>query len=168
MPDLPGAALADSATEYLVFQLGGQEYAISAQDVDEVRAFEPPVRKIGSAPFALGVLNVRGASVTILDLRLRLGLVAHFGSGTTTLLLRLPSGMTGVVVDSVSGTVRLASHGIRPMAVASDSRGAGLIKGLAMICHNGWQRPLVVMDCYSLLPAGKPYPSLAGLASWKI
>ncbi|TAM60683.1 MAG: chemotaxis protein CheW, partial [Rhodanobacter sp.] len=69
-------------TQYLAVNLAHEEYAIDLLAVREIRAWTP-VTRIPQAPsYVMGVLNLRGAIVPVLDLRLRFGLVALYSSRT--------------------------------------------------------------------------------------
>lgn len=154
----PGA---DGAGEYLAFRLRGQEYAADILDVQEIRHFEQPTRMLGAADFVLGVQNLRGAIVPILDLRLRLGLPASYDSQTVTVLLNLAAGTVGLVVDSVSDVVTLAGEDIQPMPALNDSADVRLFQGLASTCQGELARTLVLVNFEALLPAGKPLSKLS-------
>ena len=61
--------------EVLTFRLGNEEYGIDILSVQEIRSFEAPTRIANSQPQVLGVLNLRGLIVSIVDLRVQLGLM---------------------------------------------------------------------------------------------
>jgi purine-binding chemotaxis protein CheW len=100
-----------SETEVLLFQLGAEQYAIALELLQSVH----PVRGItavpGAPPTVVGILNVRGEIVTILDLAAAFG---SKGSGPNNaaarvLLVDAPTGgRVGLLVDDVLGVRRLA------------------------------------------------------------
>jgi purine-binding chemotaxis protein CheW len=61
-------------TSYLSFLLGGNEYAIDIVRVREVIEYETPTKVGASAPSVLGVINLRGTLVPVIDLKLKFGL----------------------------------------------------------------------------------------------
>lgn len=64
---------AGPATEYLAFTLGGEEYGVDIQKVQELRGYDA-VTQIANAPaYMKGVVNLRGIIVPIIDLRIKLG-----------------------------------------------------------------------------------------------
>jgi purine-binding chemotaxis protein CheW len=67
-------AASSSGTEYLSFRLAGEEYGIDILKVQELRGFEAPRRIAVAAESVLGVVNLRGDSVPIVDLRVHFGL----------------------------------------------------------------------------------------------
>jgi chemotaxis signal transduction protein len=62
--------------EFVSFVSGGQGYCIEVARVREIRRWSP-VTTLPHAPrYFLGVMNLRGAVIPIIDLALRLGLAA--------------------------------------------------------------------------------------------
>jgi purine-binding chemotaxis protein CheW len=78
----PGAAAdadtQDDAAAYLTFDLDGQIFAVAVQCVREILDTQPITRLPNSSHDLLGVIDVRGASVPIVDL------TAHLGIGSST------------------------------------------------------------------------------------
>jgi purine-binding chemotaxis protein CheW len=97
------------------FRLGAEEYGIDILAVREIRAFERPTR-IASAPaFILGVINLRGVIVPIVDLRIKFGVGEAAYDGTTVvIILNVANRVLGIVVDSVSDVLPLKDEEIRP------------------------------------------------------
>jgi purine-binding chemotaxis protein CheW len=71
----PSSASAPSAsTAYLTFVLAGDEYAVDIGRVREVIDYQAPTPVASAAPAVLGVINLRGVVVPLIDLRLKFGL----------------------------------------------------------------------------------------------
>ena len=67
-----GSLLARATSgEYLSFRLGAEEYGIGILKVQEIRGYQTPTRIVGAPVYVCGVLNLRGAIVPVVDLRLR-------------------------------------------------------------------------------------------------
>lgn len=64
----------DESSRWVTFELAGQLYGLEILKVQEVLADTEIESVPGAAAQILGVANLRGAIVTILDLRMRLGL----------------------------------------------------------------------------------------------
>ena len=62
------------ARENLVFTLGDEEYGINILKVQEIRGYDTVTRIANSPPYLKGVINLRGAIVPIVDLRIKFGL----------------------------------------------------------------------------------------------
>ncbi|CUU38056.1 CheW-like domain-containing protein, partial [Armatimonadetes bacterium GXS] len=62
----------DAHTEkYLVFQIGNESYAIPLLQVQEIRSFTPVTRVPNAPNYVLGVMNLRGNIIAVLDARTR-------------------------------------------------------------------------------------------------
>lgn len=105
-----------SVNEFLTFRLGTEEYGIDILHVQEIRSYEDPTRIANAPGYILGVVNLRGVIVPIVDMRLRFGLTdISVGGATVTIVLSLGSRMVGIVVDSVSDVVTLGPQNMRPV-----------------------------------------------------
>lgn len=102
--------------EFLAFKLGDQEYGFDILRVREIRSYERPLRVANAPAHLLGMLNLRGAIVPIVDLRIHFGLAeARFDTVTITVLLQRDSHVVGVVVDAVSDVLALTAEELRPL-----------------------------------------------------
>ena len=134
--------------ECLSFRLGEEEYGIDILAVREIRAFEKPTR-IASAPaFILGVVNLRGVIVPIVDLRIKFGVAeARYDGSTVVIILNVANRVLGMVVDSVSDVVALKDEEIRPAPEFSSAIEASYVRGLASL--EG--RLLILVDIHALM-----------------
>ena len=97
------------------FRLGGAVFGIDAQMVQEVVKFGDitPVRH--APPHVVGIRNLRGRIVTVIDLRARLDLGAVAASGDNRILIVEWQGEpVGLLVDSVSDTVSASPEDVAP------------------------------------------------------
>jgi chemotaxis signal transduction protein len=94
--------------EYLSFRLGAEEYGIDILAVREIRPFERPTRIANAPEFILGVVNLRGVIVPIVDLRIKFGMAqALYDGSTVVIILNVADRVLGIVVDSVSDVLPL-------------------------------------------------------------
>jgi purine-binding chemotaxis protein CheW len=138
--------------EYLAFRLGEEAYGVNILGIQEIRFYEQPTRVAGSPPHVRGILNLRGVSVPVLDLRVCFGLDAHFDASTVTVVIT-PSGeqVVGLIVDSVSDVVALEDAQLRSMPTLSESNDASYIQGLGSIQQEGVERTLLLLDIPQLM-----------------
>jgi len=79
---------AGDVDQYLSFMLGGEEYALNILNVREVRSWEGAAHMPNTPQYIRGVINLRGAIIPIVDLRLRLGMEAiEDGDNTVVIVL---------------------------------------------------------------------------------
>jgi purine-binding chemotaxis protein CheW len=115
-PATPAPATGPWPGTVLSLSLAGQAFAIDIACVREIRSFEPPTPLPGAAAGVLGVINLRGTIVPVIDLRCRLGLPARAGgAGSAVVVVEQPSRLDGVVVDAVDDVLEIAPSQWRPV-----------------------------------------------------
>jgi purine-binding chemotaxis protein CheW len=138
----------DASQEFLTFVLGGEEYAIDILRVQEIRGYDA-VTPIAHAPeFIKGVINLRGAIVPIIDLRIKFGLgKAEYTAFTVVVVLNIGSRVVGVVVDAVSDVINVRDSQMHPPPELSRAVDLRYITALAMLD----ERMLIVLDIEGLM-----------------
>lgn len=159
------ATAADEAAQYLTVNLGNEEYGVDILAVREIRGWTP-VTRIPQAPsYVLGVLNLRGAIVPVLDLRLRFQLAREEYTATTVTVIVMVSGRQfGVVVDAVSDVVEVAPSGIRPVPDMGTTVDTEYLKGLTSV----GERMVLLLDVDRLLQPQDAQMLEAALASSEV
>ena len=87
---------------YLSFNLGVEEYAVPLLAVREVIAMPEYTPVPYTPPYFLGIMNLRGQVISIMDLRQKLGVKPLQQAETTVIICDLGGASIGVVVDSVN------------------------------------------------------------------
>lgn len=141
--------------QILCFALAGEAYGIPILKVREIQA-SASITRIPKAPaFMPGVINLRGAIVPIIDLRLRFGLGAPPEGGRPVMVIVEVQGRTlGMRVDAVSEVVDLEADRVQPPPdwggeAAPDRE---FISGLAHLTDpEGTETMLILLDLERLL-----------------
>lgn len=128
----------DLGDEYLTFSLAGEEYGVDILRVQEIRGWEPVTRVPNSPEYVKGVLNLRGAIVPIIDLRVRFNLpMEEYSSLTVVIVLSVKDKNDGhvriisVVVDEISDVVRARLSDIQTTPKFGSALDTEYISGLA-------------------------------------
>ena len=105
--DRAAGAKVSEAGELLTFVVDGQHYGVDILRVQEIRGWESVTRMPNTPEHVRGVLNLRGAIVPIIDLRIRLGMpTIDYEPTTVIVVLQVMGGSSvrtmGIVVDAVS------------------------------------------------------------------
>ncbi len=109
-------ALIGSIREFLAFKLGTEEYGIDILRVQEIRSFEQPTRIANAPSHVLGVVNLRGTIVPIVDMRVRFNLEqSAYDAFTVVIVLHIGQRVVGMVVDGVSDVITLTPEQLRPV-----------------------------------------------------
>lgn len=135
-----GSQAAGAATEqYLTFELAGELFAIPILAVQEIRGWEP-VSRIPRAPsYVLGVIDLRGAVVPVVDLRARLSIERRETTSTTVVIVvRIESSAAGnvtvgCVVDAVSDVANVGSAAIGRAPAICGSVDSHFLSGVASL-----------------------------------
>jgi purine-binding chemotaxis protein CheW len=80
------AAKAD-ATQFVTLGVDGEVFAVEVEAVHEILDLRPVARMPSAPPYMLGLIDVRGQSVPVLDLRVKLGLAAKAATHHTRILV---------------------------------------------------------------------------------
>jgi purine-binding chemotaxis protein CheW len=138
------------ALEYLAFTVGGEEYGIDIQTVQELRGYAA-VTRIANAPAHMkGVVNLRGIIVPIVDLRIKLGCSDPvYDQFTVVVILNLSAGTIGIVVDRVSDVTTLTQDQIKPPPAMGAGIDIAYVTGLGAL--DG--QMLILVDIDSMLAA---------------
>ena len=122
----------DQGSEYLTFRLGGYNFGLDILDVQEIIGL-PRVTRLPNAPsYVLGVINLRGMVVPVMDLRAKLNLVSQDAQEAVVIVVRWGEKIMGALVDAVNDVVMLQEANIQHPPEITKAVGKEHIKGL---CH---------------------------------
>jgi purine-binding chemotaxis protein CheW len=104
--DLQGAG------KYLAFWLGKEEFAVPVGRIREIIPWQEITPVPQAASYVLGVINLRGKVVPVMDLRLRLGMASQERGPRACIVVMQPDARRarspiGVVVDGVSEVLQI-------------------------------------------------------------
>ncbi|KRH99682.1 chemotaxis protein CheW [Curvibacter sp. PAE-UM] len=132
-----------SIREFLAFKLGREEYGIDILRVQEIRSYEQPTRMANAPSFILGVMNLRGVIVPIIDMRIKFGLAeVKYDNFTVVIVLNIGTQVVGMVVDAVSDVIALTPEQQRPVPEFS----AAIDSNQVMAIGSVQDRMLVLLD----------------------
>ena len=146
------AAVAAGSNQVLTFTLGNETYGVDILRVQEIRGYSPVTRIPQSPAHVLGVLNLRGSIVPIVDLRMRFNLErAEYTPLTVIIVLSVESPVGrrdfGVVVDGVSDVIDVAVGDVKPAPELGAQVNTEFISGLAAVSG----RMLMLLDIDQLI-----------------
>jgi purine-binding chemotaxis protein CheW len=102
------------AGKYLTFFLGNEEYGLEILTVHEIIGMMPVTRVPRMPEFILGVVNLRGKVIPVVDLRIRFGLAAEPSPDVCIIVVQVHGLQLGIVVDRVSEVVTVNAADIEP------------------------------------------------------
>jgi purine-binding chemotaxis protein CheW len=90
---------------YLSFTLGKEDYAIPLLSVKEVIA-PPEITPVPHTPnYFMGIMNLRGQVISVLDLRVKLSIKPSDSSETAVIICDLGGLSLGVMVDAINAVL---------------------------------------------------------------
>jgi purine-binding chemotaxis protein CheW len=105
----------DPVMHVVVFTLGGERYALPIARVQEVIRHAQP-RPVGSrVPFVAGVIELRGRIVPVCDIAARVGARPGRSDQQKIVIVDLPGGQAGVLVDAVDEVVTVPEAQLAPV-----------------------------------------------------
>lgn len=118
-------------SRYLSFNVGKEHYAIPLLTVREVIGL-PEITPVPFTPnYFLGIMNLRGQIISVVDLRLKLGFAAGKNTSETAIIIcDLGTTSLGVVVDSINAVVAPKENEISPKPDIQSSRSTDYITGV--------------------------------------
>jgi len=129
---------ANGSNQVLTFTLGMETYGVDILRVQEIRGWAQVTRIPQSPPHVLGVLNLRGSIVPIVDLRMRFRLErAEYTAVTVIIVLSVETAAgrrdLGVVVDGVSDVIDVKTADLKPAPDLGGQASTEFIQGLMTV-----------------------------------
>jgi purine-binding chemotaxis protein CheW len=155
------AAAKKNSSQFVGFQLAGQEYAFRIEQIQEIVILKQVTTTPQVPDFVEGVSNLRGSIIPIINLRRLFGLEPKPHDGETrTIVVNVGSRTMGCTVDMVSQVMRIPEENIQAAPETITAGGAHYIAGFAR--HNG--RLTILLDIDELLdPAKLDKVGIAGM-----
>jgi len=123
----------DATQQWVTFHLDGETYGINVMHVQEVLRYSEIARVPGAPEYVLGIINLRGNVVTVIDTRCRFGLKAvEVSEATRIVIVETDVHVVGILVDSVAEVVYLRQSEIEPAPNVGNEENAKYILG---VCH---------------------------------
>lgn len=138
----------DSVVELLSFTVAGCDFCLPVSDVREVRSWSDPTPLPLSDPSLIGVINLRGTILPVIDLARKLALPPPATKPGVIVVVVSGGRIAGLAVDRVDNILTVPVSALSPSpALANTGITAGL-SGVIMV-KNGC---LPVLDVTLLMP----------------
>lgn len=124
--------LNDPISEWVTFRLDEEKYGVDVMRVREVlRAFE--IAPVPGAPsYVLGIINLRGNVVTVIDTRRRFGLgPKEADDSTRIIIIETAEEVVGMMVDSVAEVYDLRASEVETAPDVGNDQSSKYIQGVS-------------------------------------
>jgi purine-binding chemotaxis protein CheW len=118
-------------SRYLEFQLGSEKYAIELLSVKEVIPVPDtsPIPK--SPPHFVGIMNLRGHVISIIDLRKKLQVQpSEDKSEEAVVIINIEHISIGMIVDNISRVMLVSEEDIKPVPKVDNNVNSSYINGV--------------------------------------
>ncbi|HEC18802.1 MAG TPA: chemotaxis protein CheW [Gammaproteobacteria bacterium] len=133
---------------WVTFRLENEKYGINVMQVQEVLRVSEIAPVPGAPSYVLGIINLRGNVVTVIDTRSRFGLPsAETDDSSRIVIIESEEQVVGILVDSVAEVVDLNSADMESAPNVGTEESAKFIQGVAS--HDG--ELLILVDLNKLL-----------------
>ena len=138
----------DPVLQWVTFRLENETYGINVMQVQEVLRYSEIAPVPGAPPYVLGIINLRGNVVTVIDTRLRFGLpTADTTDQTRIVIIEAAGQVVGILVDAVAEVVYLRQSEIETTPNVGNEESAKFIQG---VCHKN-DELLILVDLEKLM-----------------
>ncbi len=138
----------DEVLQWVTFQLDKETYGINVMQVQEVLRYTEIAPVPGAPDYVLGIINLRGNVVTVIDTRSRFGLPsAEVSDNSRIVIIEAEKQVIGIMVDSVAEVVYLRSTEIDAAPSVGTEESAKFIQGVS----NRGGELLILVDLNKLL-----------------
>ncbi len=138
----------DEISRWVTFDMDNETYGISVSEVHEVLRFSEIAPVPGAPSFVIGIINLRGNVVTVIDTRNRFGLPPKEVNDKTRIIINeIDDQQVGILVDSVSEVVDIHSSDIEPAPNVGNEETSRYIQGVTSLKGE----LLIIIDLSKLL-----------------
>ena len=123
----------DPILQWVTFRLENETYGINVMQVREVLRYTEIAPVPGAPSYVLGIINLRGNVVTVIDTRERFGLnPTDVTDNTRIVIIETAEQVVGILVDAVAEVVYLRQSEIETAPNVGNEENAKFIQG---VCH---------------------------------
>lgn len=118
--------------QLVVFELGDESYGVDISRVQDINRMQE-ITEIPHAPDSVvGVINLRGRVIPVINLRQRFGLSAvEHTKATRIVVVRMGENLIGMIVDAVSQVLRISADIVEPPSPVLASIDSKYLRGIA-------------------------------------
>lgn len=149
----------DEIDQFLMFELNQDDYCLDILSVREILDI-PYITHVPRTPqFLLGVINLRGTVVPVVDLNLRFGLEKGEKTENTCIVIveieqeGAHSRVFGLLVDAVQQVINLPAEKINEVSRVGVQINTGYLQGIGN--HEG--KFILILDLFKVLPINESF-----------
>lgn len=138
----------DTIVQWVTFHLENEKYGIKVMQVQEVLRMTEIAPVPGAPHYVIGIINLRGSVVTVIDTRRRFGLMdVENDDETRIVIVEANNNVVGILVDSVAEVVDLKISDIETAPHVGNDESSKYIQGVSSLENE----LLILVDVNKLL-----------------
>lgn len=119
---------------HVVFKVGESEYLLPADEVSQMESYSGATRVPGARDYVVGIVQIRGKIVPVVDLRARFGLPPAAPGADARVVVGQHAGRTvALLVDSAREVLKLDPAELKPPPEIVQLEARGLVKSVAQV-----------------------------------
>ena len=117
--------------QWVTFSLGDETYGIDVMRVQEVLPLSEIAPVPGAPSYVLGIINLRGNVVTVIDTRMRFGMASRDPDDAARIVvIETADQVAGILVDSVAEVINVAAEEVDTAPNVGNVESARYIQGV--------------------------------------
>ena len=146
----------DNRVEIVCFTVEEQDFCIEISHVLEIRGWTSTTTLPHAPEFVVGMMNLRGTVLPVVDLSLRLGFgKTQPGQRHVIIIAQIDQKTVGFLVDAVSDIITVDETEMQATPDVSSARTQAFIRGV----HSVDDKLVRAIDVHEVLPQTEPIPA---------
>lgn len=122
------------SSRYLTFHLGEEDYGIEIRYVTEIVGIQKITEVPDMPEFVMGVINLRGQVIPVIDVRLRFNMpLRNYDERTCVIVVNIDDSVVGLIVDTVQEVREIRPENVSPVPKLGRSEKARYILGMGKV-----------------------------------
>ena len=138
-----------TSLQIVCFKIGNEEYGVDILQVQEILKIPKITKLPKSRAYIIGVMDLRGKVIPIIDLGKRFGIIADLANSNRAIVVDIEGKQVGLAIDSVSHVIKVDSGDIEPPPPVVKGISGKYIVGIAKL-KSGF---VVILDINQIFSA---------------
>lgn len=148
MNNEPSNEVNDETSQWVSFTLAHETYGIRVLKVQEIQRYSEISPIPGASPHVLGIINLRGEVVCVIDTRAKFGLLAADNTDNTRIIiLEINKSIIGLLVDGVDEVISLKQSEMNDAPNVGSNESAPFIES---VCNRN-KELFILLDVENIL-----------------
>ena len=149
----------DPVLQYVTFRLADETYGLNVMQIQEVLRYTEIAPVPGAPDYVLGIINLRGNVVTVIDTRRRFGLPdGEVTDSTRIVVLEAEEQVIGIMVDAVAEVIYIRQSEIESAPNVGNEESARFIHG---VCNR--ENELVILVAFEKMLSDEEWAEIESL-----